>query len=91
MKSARWLPRLEFCPAAWLRYVYPRPDTGADDCDAGTIGEAQKLDGIDDQEEKRYIHHYNFPSYSVGETARAADRVAAKSVTARWRNVRWSL
>ena len=34
----------------------------------GTIGEAQKLDGIDDQEEKRYIHHYNFPSYSVGET-----------------------
>ncbi len=34
----------------------------------GTISEAQKLDGIDDQEEKRYIHHYNFPSYSVGET-----------------------
>lgn len=34
----------------------------------GTISEAQKLDGIDDQEQKRYIHHYNFPSYSVGET-----------------------
>ena len=28
----------------------------------GTISEAQKLDGIDDQEQKRYIHHYNFPS-----------------------------
>ena len=34
----------------------------------GTVSEAQKLDGIDDQEQKRYIHHYNFPSYSVGET-----------------------
>ncbi|MEM1484683.1 polyribonucleotide nucleotidyltransferase [Oscillospiraceae bacterium PP1C4] len=34
----------------------------------GTVSEAQKLDGIDDQTEKRYLHHYNFPSYSVGET-----------------------
>ena len=34
----------------------------------GTIGDAQELDGIDDQTEKRYIHHYNFPSFSVGET-----------------------
>ena len=32
------------------------------------LSEAQKLDGIDLQETKRYIHHYNFPSYSVGET-----------------------
>ncbi len=34
----------------------------------GTIGDAQELDGIDEQTSKRYIHHYNFPSYSVGET-----------------------
>ena len=34
----------------------------------GTIGEAQLLDGIDEEESKRYIHHYNFPAYSVGET-----------------------
>ncbi len=34
----------------------------------GPIGEAQILDGIDAETEKRYIHHYNFPSYSVGET-----------------------
>ena len=34
----------------------------------GTIGEAMKLDGLDDLEvAKRYMHHYNFPSYSVGE------------------------
>ena len=26
------------------------------------------LDGIDEEETKRYMHHYNFPSYSVGET-----------------------
>ena len=33
-----------------------------------SVSEAQKLDGLDEQVEKRYIHHYNFPSYSVGET-----------------------
>jgi len=33
----------------------------------GSIGEAQKLDGLDETTEKRYMHHYNFPSYSVGE------------------------
>lgn len=34
----------------------------------GPIGDAQLLDGIDEEEHKRYMHHYNFPSYSVGET-----------------------
>ena len=34
----------------------------------GSGKDAQPLDGLDDQTEKRYIHHYNFPSYSVGET-----------------------
>ncbi len=34
----------------------------------GPMGDAQQLDGLDEQTEKRYIHHYNFPSYSVGET-----------------------
>ena len=33
----------------------------------GMVSEEQKLDGIDMEESKRYIHHYNFPSYSVGE------------------------
>ena len=32
------------------------------------LSEIQKLDGIDTEETKRYMHHYNFPSYSVGET-----------------------
>ncbi len=34
----------------------------------GTMADAQLLDGLDEEESKRYIHHYNFPSYSVGET-----------------------
>ena len=34
----------------------------------GSISENQILDGIDEEETKRYMHHYNFPSYSVGET-----------------------
>lgn len=34
----------------------------------GPMSDAQMLDGLDEQTEKRYIHHYNFPSYSVGET-----------------------
>ena len=32
------------------------------------LSEIQKLDGIDNEETKRYMHPYNFPSYSVGET-----------------------
>ena len=34
----------------------------------GPVGDAQILDGIDEEDRKRYMHHYNFPSYSVGET-----------------------
>jgi polyribonucleotide nucleotidyltransferase len=34
----------------------------------GSPGEEQMLDGLGGEESKRYIHHYNFPSYSVGET-----------------------
>ena len=37
-------------------------------CTLGPVSDAQKLDGLDEEESKRYIHHYNFPSYSVGET-----------------------
>jgi polyribonucleotide nucleotidyltransferase len=35
----------------------------------GSLSESQRLDGLDYEEKtKRYMHHYNFPSYSVGET-----------------------
>lgn len=34
----------------------------------GALAEVQKLDGLEEEDNKRYMHHYNFPSYSVGET-----------------------
>ncbi len=38
-------------------------------CTLAPLAEAQRLDGLDENEtSKRYMHHYNFPSYSVGET-----------------------
>ena len=38
-------------------------------CTLAPLSEAQRLDGLDEAETtKRYMHHYNFPSYSVGET-----------------------
>jgi len=33
----------------------------------GALGDVQMLDGVDLEEEKRYMHHYNFPGFSVGE------------------------
>ena len=33
----------------------------------GTLGEAQEIDSLSPQDTKRYLHHYNFPPYSVGE------------------------
>jgi len=40
-------------------------------CTLGTLSEVQLLDDIDEQTEKRYIHHYNMPGFSTGE-AKAA-------------------
>jgi polyribonucleotide nucleotidyltransferase len=36
----------------------------------GSQREEQRLDGLDPEESKRFLHHYNFPPYSVGETRR---------------------
>ena len=33
----------------------------------GPLSDAQQLDGLDDEKEKRYMHHYNMPGYSTGE------------------------
>lgn len=37
-------------------------------CTLGALGDVQILDGLDLDESKRFMHHYNFPQYSVGET-----------------------
>jgi len=34
----------------------------------GPLSDSQKIDGLDEETSKRYMHQYNFPSYSVGET-----------------------
>jgi len=36
-------------------------------CTLGTISEVQKLEGLDDEQVKRYMHHYNMPGYASGE------------------------
>jgi polyribonucleotide nucleotidyltransferase len=34
----------------------------------GPVSDSQRIDGLDEEDSKRYMHHYNFPSYSTGET-----------------------
>ena len=36
-------------------------------CTLGMLGEAQRMEGLDEEEEKRYMHQYNFPGYCTGE------------------------
>ena len=45
------------------------------------MGETQIIDGLDPEYKKRFIHHYNFPQYSVGETDAMVRQVVVKSVT----------
>ena len=48
--------------------VFTRGQTQVMNClTLGTIGDAQKLEGLDDEEEKRYMHQYNMPGYATGE------------------------
>ena len=57
----------------------------------GSLREAQILDGLANEESKRYMHHYNMPPYATGEAGpHEAAPAAVKSVTARWRSARWS-
>ncbi len=37
-------------------------------CTLGALGDVQILDGLGIEETKRFMHHYNFPPFSVGET-----------------------
>ncbi len=48
--------------------VFTRGETQAlSTCTLGSLRDTQILDGIDEEDEKRYMHHYNFPGYSTGE------------------------
>ena len=37
-------------------------------CTLGALGDVQIIDGLGLEESKRFMHHYNFPNFSVGET-----------------------
>ena len=48
-------------------------------CTLGAMGDVQILDGLWEDEYKRYIHHYNFPPYSVGEARSSRDPARRES------------
>ena len=50
----------------------------------GTPSDAQEMDDLNPSNEKTYLHHYNFPPYSVGETRPMRSPVAARSATVLW-------
>ncbi len=48
--------------------VFTRGETQAlTTCTLGSLRDTQMLEGLDEEDEKRYMHHYNFPAYSTGE------------------------
>ena len=55
------------CRSPRLRSIHARANTVLTTCTLGTVADYQLLDGISPEDTKRYIHHYNFPAYSVGE------------------------
>ncbi len=69
MKSVLLAPRSASCREHTVRDFFSRGQTQVlTVATLGAVGEQQMLDGIDNEEFKRYMHHYNMPSYSVGET-----------------------
>lgn len=50
-------------------------------CTLGALGDVQIIDGLGVEESKRFMHHYNFPQFSVGKLAQFVDQVVVKSVT----------
>ena len=55
----------------------------------GTAEDQQKIEMVDGESWKRFMLHYNFPPFSVGEVQFLRGPAAAKSATARSPNARW--
>ncbi len=66
-RSARCPPKSASCPGAHGSGLFTRGQT-LSVATLGPVSDAQILDSISEATEKRYMHQYNFPSYSVGET-----------------------
>src|SRR5699024_7753565 len=61
--------RISLLPRAHGSGLFTRGQTQAlSVCTLGALGDVQILDGLDLEESKRFMHHYNFPHLSVGET-----------------------
>ena len=54
----------------------------------GTAKEGQRIDDLSLETDRRFMHHYNFPPYSVGETGFMRARSGVTSATARSRSGR---
>jgi len=57
----------------------------------GAARDEQRVDGLDLEESKRFMHHYKFPPFSVGETGFMRGPAGARSATGPWRNGRSSV
>src|SRR5699024_9551348 len=61
--------RIDVLPRAHGSGLFTRGQTQAlSVCTLGALGDVQIIDGLGLEESKRFMHHYNFPQYSVGET-----------------------
>lgn len=61
--------RVDVLPRAHGSGLFTRGQTQAlSVCTLGALGDVQIIDGLGLEESKRFMHHYNFPQYSVGET-----------------------
>ncbi len=62
---------IDLLPRAHGSALFTRGQTQAlSICTLGALGDVQIIDGIGIEESKRWMHHYNFPAFSVGETGR---------------------
>ena len=52
----------------WIRIIYTWTNSSIKHLYIGALGDVQILDGLVLEETKRFMHHYNFPHFSVGET-----------------------
>ncbi|MDO5792792.1 MAG: polyribonucleotide nucleotidyltransferase [Turicibacter sp.] len=63
--------RVDLLPRTHGSALFTRGQTQAlSVCTLGALNEHQMLDGLEVEETKRFMHHYNFPPFSVGETGR---------------------
>ncbi len=71
MKFVHWMHKLIYCLEYMVQlYLHVVKHKYLSVCTLGALGEHQKIDGLGLEDQKRFMHHYNFPPYSVGETGR---------------------